>query len=102
MRLRACRAQESSPVVHSFFPFFLENVDLLELGWKIIIFSFFGRKDNLDRIVEIKLSCANFSQDFRLRISSNIQSSCSIYDEYKISQKYYNKGKRERIGNTKM
>lgn len=63
MRLRACRAQESSPVVHSFFPFFLENVDLLELGWKIIIFSFFGRKDNLDRIVEMKLSCANFSQD---------------------------------------
>lgn len=60
MRLRACRAQESSPVVHSFF---LENVDLLELGWKIIIFSFFGRKDNLDRIVEMKLSCANFSQD---------------------------------------
>lgn len=100
MRLRACRAQESSPVVHSFFPFFLENVDLLELGWKIIIFSFFGRKDNLDRIVEMKLSCANFSQDFRLRISSNIQSSCSIYDEYKIFQKYYNK--RERIGNTKM
>lgn len=100
MRLRACRAQESSPVVHSFFPFFLENVDLLELGWKIIIFSFFGRKDNLDRIVEMKLSCANFSQDFRLRISSNIQSSCSIYDEYKIFQKYYNK--RERIGNMKI
>lgn len=64
MRLRACRAQESSPVVHSFFPFFLENVDLLELGWKIIIIIlFFGRKDNLDRIVEMKLSCANFSQD---------------------------------------